>query len=99
MGIIVPVMTSNPLPSLISVERPATNISLSSGNSSKCLEAMCPRTADSHSTETSNAYAVVGEENVFVVHCNKCQLGVYALHDNEIEERCTYCQEPRQSSN
>jgi hypothetical protein len=53
----------------------------------------CPRDLDyknaseRYDYQTSNAESSV----VFVKHCNRCNIGVYSEHQNEVGKKCTYC--------
>jgi hypothetical protein len=52
---------------------------------------MCPKTTDQPSIPV-NVYQNTGQDNTeFVVHCDRCQLGVYVHRDQDNQDHCTFC--------
>lgn len=76
---------------LLAISIGVVSITSLSNERKHTTELMCPQTIDVQSV-APNAYQNIGQnDQEFVVHCDRCELGVFVHRDEDNKDHCTYC--------
>lgn len=67
--------------------------------STSTVSAQCPAAYDVKASEDPGEFGKeYVSEGAKYIHCKKCDIGVFMLHENETVKTCTYCGQPQPSS-